>query len=507
MNKKYSKYSNGHRDRDSKINFNSSKNSKRDFKKRASESAYNQTEDQKLKSRSNSHRKTNRVDDHYEHGLMKKNSSGARWREREFPSPRQKKRRMENGGKSISVEQRLAMDRANSLEKWQNDRKNRSLSNIWRLSREKKFSEKPKKLEFRGKNKNSSGYPEKFTSSEEDFSVNYGNSGKNRDIVLKIREKEEKFFPNRSRGDGTGLRKNYVDGEMGLNIDKNNKNAAKTEKTDRESPAEPMINSPAKLTTKSMAKSKTSNFEQVIIYGRHPVFSVLAKRKEQILALYVSNLNKFNEQLENAKITLAEKITPQLKSNAELDELTGVETHQGYAVLMKPSKPLDILDFLNNECSTVSNLPKLLILDQLTDLHNIGAIIRTAVGFGVNYIIKTRHNSPGGMSIIAKASAGFSELVELVEVTNLSQTIKLLKEKGYFVVGLDSGAGQSVKTIRKLTEGKNLCLVVGSEGAGIRPLVLKNCDMSCRLPMQEGVESLNASVAAAIAIYALWGLE
>ena len=162
---------------------------------------------------------------------------------------------------------------------------------------------------------------------------------------------------------------------------------------------------------------------------------------------------------------------------------------------------MDINDFLK-AIKEEKELPRLLILDQLTDPHNIGAIIRTAVAFNIKYIILTKYNSLNDLSVISKTSAGMVNMVNIIEVINLNNSIDILKKAGYFIIGM---AGEATKDIKTITDNKSICLVIGNEGNGIRQLVKKNCDLLCKITTNSNVESLNASVAAAISIYTLWG--
>ena len=157
-------------------------------------------------------------------------------------------------------------------------------------------------------------------------------------------------------------------------------------------------------------------------------------------------------------------------------------------------------DFVNS-LQNVKDLPKLLILDQILDPHNLGAIIRTSVAFGIEKIIITSYNSVKDTPIVSKASVGLNEFVDLIEVVNLNNAIKSLKNVGYFIIGLD---GEAKITIDKITDSRNLALVLGNEGKGIRELVKRNCDELVKIPMENCAESLNVSVATAIAIYQLW---
>ena len=158
-------------------------------------------------------------------------------------------------------------------------------------------------------------------------------------------------------------------------------------------------------------------------------------------------------------------------------------------------------DTFINSLQGIKILPKLLILDQVLDPHNLGAIIRTAVAFGVEKIIITSYNSVKDTPIVAKSSAGLNEFVDLIEVINLNNAIKDLKKAGYFIIGL---ASEAKMTIDKIEDSSNLALVLGNEGKGIRELVKKNCDELVKIPMEDCAESLNVSVASAIAIYELW---
>ncbi|MDR2777299.1 MAG: 23S rRNA (guanosine(2251)-2'-O)-methyltransferase RlmB [Rickettsiales bacterium] len=247
---------------------------------------------------------------------------------------------------------------------------------------------------------------------------------------------------------------------------------------------------------------RTSSYHTV--YGKYPVFLAIRGRMGSLVSIHTSNHRELLQFTSDVGISIDPGIIEQ-KNNAELSKMLGDKhiNHQGYIAYFRAGKETDLHDFVRDRCSGAGKRPKLLILDELTDPHNVGAIIRTAVAFGVEYIIKTERNSPKDMSVLAKTSAGTSELVNLIEVVNINRTIEILKESGYFVLGL---CGKSEKSLEDVKDMANLCLVIGSEGRGMRQLVRKNCDMVCSIKMKNtAVESLNASVAAALAIYELWG--
>lgn len=241
--------------------------------------------------------------------------------------------------------------------------------------------------------------------------------------------------------------------------------------------------------------------QDFFIYGKHPTFILLQNQKRKIKKIYTSNYDSLIDFINENKINIDKNIIEK-KSNQEITKILKEDVnHQGFLVIVSERKNLDLDDFIKNECRDKNNLPKLIILDQLTDPHNIGAIIRTALAFGVKYIITTKFNSAKDSAIITKTSTGLSEMIELVEVVNLNRAIEELKKVGYFVIGMAGEAKTNLKTIK---DSENLCLVVGNEGNGIRQLVKKNCDILAKIEMDKNVESLNVSVATAIAIYQLW---
>ena len=172
--------------------------------------------------------------------------------------------------------------------------------------------------------------------------------------------------------------------------------------------------------------------------------------------------------------------------------------HQGFAVVTKPLEPVFLEDLIkktkNDEKCVV------LILDQVTDPQNIGAIMRSAAAFNAAGIIVQDKNAPIESGSMAKASAGTIEFMPLVRATNLSRAIEQLKKDGFWIIGMDGYAKQSLRDINK---NAKLAVVMGSEGSGMRRLIQESCDITVRLDINPRVESLNVSVAAAIVLYEL----
>ncbi len=240
------------------------------------------------------------------------------------------------------------------------------------------------------------------------------------------------------------------------------------------------------------------------IYGKHPILLAIKNQKRFFKHIYTSNIETLRSFLQEHHITINNNIIS-YKNNNELARLVGPDVnHQGYVALVGARKIMDFEDFVEKYCDKAKALPKLVILDQLVDPHNIGAIIRSAVAFGVRHIILTRFNTIQDSATIIKTSAGTSELVNIIEVGNLNNALQELKNIGYFIIGMAGEAKQTLKDLNNIQDSST-CLLIGNEGKGIRPLVKKNCDILCRINIDKDVESLNASVACSIALYQLWG--
>jgi len=241
------------------------------------------------------------------------------------------------------------------------------------------------------------------------------------------------------------------------------------------------------------------------ICGKHPTLTILEKKRRKIFEILatqnsISELEKFINKHALSHLSPLVKLV----DNEKIEAIFGKnQVHQGFALrcLRLPTKTQnDLLAELQEIAKTENALPTIILLDQISDPHNIGAIIRSAVSFGVTRIIFCEHNSPKENATIVKSSAGTIELADLFVVTNFSNLIEKLKKIGYWCVGL---AGEGKVGLVQVKEYKNIALIVGSEGDGIRDLVKKNCDLLARIEIASEVESLNASVAAAIALYEL----
>lgn len=235
--------------------------------------------------------------------------------------------------------------------------------------------------------------------------------------------------------------------------------------------------------------SNKKNSDHFFIYGKHAVREALANPKRVIFEILLTqnNFADFAPLIgsRSYKIVDAEKITDIVGSH---------ELHQGIAVLTTSSEEFGIEKL-------PANISRIAILDQITDPHNIGAIIRSAAAFNIDVIIMPKDNSPEQNGIIAKIASGALEHVTILKVTNLVKTIETLKEKGFWVVGFDGSA--KITLPEKLIDDK-LVVILGSEGYGMRQLTKKSCDIIAKIMMTDKVESLNVSNAAAIIFHELY---
>lgn len=187
---------------------------------------------------------------------------------------------------------------------------------------------------------------------------------------------------------------------------------------------------------------------------------------------------------------------PERVERAALDTLLPGAVHQGAAILAEPLEPLrpeDVARLGANRADAV-----VVVLDQVTDPHNVGAILRSAAAFGAGAVMVQDRNAPPETGTLAKAASGALELVPLARAVNLARALDALKEAGFWIVGLEAGAPQSL-TAANLSG--RIALVLGAEGQGMRRLVRERCDTLVRLPMSGAVDSLNVSNAAAVALY------
>ncbi|MBM3554496.1 MAG: 23S rRNA (guanosine(2251)-2'-O)-methyltransferase RlmB [Alphaproteobacteria bacterium] len=226
------------------------------------------------------------------------------------------------------------------------------------------------------------------------------------------------------------------------------------------------------------------------IYGLHPVRAALA------------NPNRVKTRLV-ATAAGAEAIGPsafpaEILDRANLDRLLpqGV-VHQGVALLVEPLPEA----FLEDSCRPRDEERNIvLVLDQVTDPHNVGAILRSAAAFGARAVVITERHAPDATAALAKSASGALDLVPLVRATNLARALEDLKRLGYWCVGF---ADQAASPLDQADLSGDIALVLGAEGEGLRRLTAERCDILASIPTASTMASLNVSNAAAVALYAV----
>ena len=229
--------------------------------------------------------------------------------------------------------------------------------------------------------------------------------------------------------------------------------------------------------------------ELAVLYGVHPVREALRMKRRKLLTLFATEAAAARLSVE-----IAESGVPlQIVEGARLDQQLGREAvHQG---LMLEARPLPVLDIAD----IASDGGTLLVLDQITDPHNVGAIVRTAAAYAVDAIVTTARHSPEATGVLAKSASGGLEHAPLVLVQNLARALQHLGERKFLRIGLDS-EGPAPLDDTTIGEG-GLALVLGAEGKGLRQLTRETCDVLARLDMPGAIKSLNVSNAAAIALH------
>ena len=286
-------------------------------------------------------------------------------------------------------------------------------------------------------------------------------------------------------------------------------------KAPRNAAAESARNSP-RSKGKGASKPTSRRAQSELIYGFHPVLAALgnpARRKQRLMLTKEAKKSLTNEaaadsalagdaalakQADGATGGIAEALaTSHVVARSEIDAaLPKGAVHQGFLLQCAPLSAIDL-----EECCAPDggNMP-VVLLDQVSDPHNVGAILRSAAAFGARAVIIPERHSPNATGVLAKSASGALESVPLIRVTNLVRAMGQLKDMGYWLTGLDSGADM---TLGNNTLKQPVALVLGAEGSGLRRLTRENCDSLAAIKLAGSMHSLNVSNAAAVALYQL----
>ena len=225
------------------------------------------------------------------------------------------------------------------------------------------------------------------------------------------------------------------------------------------------------------------------LWGRHAVAAALDNPNRKVLRAWATReAAAFMQFPQEVAVTLAE--APDLGRLVPHDA-----PHQGVVIEVEPLEDAWLDELIGNP----DERAVLLILDQVTDPHNVGAILRSAAAFGAIGIVTQDRHSPPESGVVAKAASGALERLPWARVVNLARALEEIGEAGFWRIGL---AGDADTDLREALGSPRIALVLGAEGAGLRPNTREHCDALARLPISDGVESLNVSNAAAVALYA-----
>ena len=230
-----------------------------------------------------------------------------------------------------------------------------------------------------------------------------------------------------------------------------------------------------------------------VLFGFHAVTVRLKTAPQSIVELHIdpsrrdARMRQFVERAQGTRMVESD--------DARLTAMAGSARHQGVVARVTPLPQLHSLDDL---LDAVEGPPLLLVLDGVTDPHNLGACLRVADGAGVHAVVAPKDHAVGLNATVAKVASGAAETVPYLMVTNLARTLNELKERDIRIVGASDDAPQ---TLYQADLSGPLALLLGAEGAGMRQLTRKTCDALVRIPMQGAVESLNVSVASGICLY------
>ena len=234
----------------------------------------------------------------------------------------------------------------------------------------------------------------------------------------------------------------------------------------------------------------------IYIYGRNPVDEALSEEPEKIEKIYVrenirnSSIQQIHDKASQNRIPVTHV------PGRKLYDLVGKVNDQGVVALLSTIEYQEFEDWLDGV--DISDKPGVLLLDEIEDPHNVGAILRTAAAAGIHAILVPKHRQAPINATVYKTSAGTAGRIPIVRLGNLNQSIMKMKDAGFWICGLDQN---SEKTYWQQDYDMPMGFVIGNEGHGIRQKTLEHCDFTVSMPMHNRVSSLNASVSAALISY------
>ncbi len=235
-----------------------------------------------------------------------------------------------------------------------------------------------------------------------------------------------------------------------------------------------------------------------VLFGFHAVGVRVKTSPASVIEIYVdpsrrdARMRQFLDRAREAGVRLIEA------DSLRIAKLAGSHGHQGVAALVHPIEQARSLDDLLDQLEPTGQAPLLLVLDGVTDPHNLGACLRVADGAGAHAVIAPKDHAAGINATVAKVASGAAETMPYFMVTNLARTLNELKERNIWIIGTSDDAP---KTLYQVDLRGPVALVLGAEGQGMRQLTRKTCDELVSIPMRGAVESLNVSVASGVCLY------
>jgi len=255
---------------------------------------------------------------------------------------------------------------------------------------------------------------------------------------------------------------------------------------------------PKRVENNSCNRFKLEN-NQIILSGKHSILSALKNKNRKLYYLLLTEESSlfWKEQIKVLNLSLVIKI----RTKDELDLMNNYQPHQNSILVTEPLDRISLDEYLFTSKQSFDLPQRIIILDQVTDPQNVGAIIRSAYAFNMDGVALSQSNSPSETSSMAKASSGAIEKIKIIQLSNMSREIKKLQAANFNVYGLAFGGNKTISELHH--ENGNVAIIVGSEGKGLRRLTKEKVDQLLEIPINKECESLNVANAASIAMFEL----
>ncbi len=258
-----------------------------------------------------------------------------------------------------------------------------------------------------------------------------------------------------------------------------------------------------KRKTKRVENNSSNRFKletnQIILSGKHSILSALKNKNRKLYYLLLTEESSlfWKEQIKVLNLSLVIKI----RTKDELDLMNNYQPHQNSILVTEPLDRISLDEYLFTSKQSFDLPQRIIILDQVTDPQNVGAIIRSAYAFNMDGVALSQSNSPSETTSMAKASSGAIEKIKIIQLSNMSREIKKLQAANFNVYGLAFGGNKTISELHH--ENGNVAIIVGSEGKGLRRLTKEKVDQLLEIPINKECESLNVANAASIAMFEL----